>query len=31
VAAGMSCRAQILHGSGRQAKHPAEVLVDALV
>jgi Fe-S oxidoreductase len=31
VAAGTSCRAQIQHGSGRQAKHPAEVLLGALV
>ncbi len=31
VAAGTSCRHQILHGSGRQALHPAEVLRDALV
>ncbi len=31
VAAGTSCRHQILHGSGRQALHPAEVLRNALV
>lgn len=31
VAAGTSCRHQILHGSGRQALHPAEVLRDAMV
>jgi len=30
VAAGVSCRQQILHGSGRQALHPAEVLRAAL-
>ncbi len=31
VAAGTSCRHQILHGSGRQALHPVEVLRNALV
>jgi Fe-S oxidoreductase len=31
VAAGASCRQQILHGTGRRALHPAEVLRDALV
>jgi len=31
VAAGFSCRAQIAHGSGRAALHPAEVLRAALV
>jgi len=30
VAAGMSCREQIAHGSGRAALHPAQVLRDAL-
>ena len=30
VAAGISCRQQIKHGSGRQALHPAEVLRNAL-
>ncbi|HEX6383299.1 MAG TPA: FAD-linked oxidase C-terminal domain-containing protein [Anaerolineae bacterium] len=30
VAAGVSCRQQIKHGTGRQALHPAEVLRDAL-
>jgi Fe-S oxidoreductase len=30
VAAGVSCRQQIMHGTGRQALHPAEVLRDAL-
>ena len=30
VAAGVSCRQQIKHGSGRQALHPAEVLHRAL-
>ena len=30
VAAGTSCRHQILHGSGRQALHPAEVLRAAM-
>jgi FAD/FMN-containing dehydrogenase/Fe-S oxidoreductase len=31
VAAGASCRQQIMHGTGRKALHPAEVLHDALV
>ncbi len=31
VAAGISCRHQIKHGTGRQAVHPAEVLRGALV
>jgi Fe-S oxidoreductase len=30
VAAGVSCRQQIKHGTGQQALHPAEVLRDAL-
>jgi Fe-S oxidoreductase len=30
VAAGVSCRQQIKHGTGKQALHPAEVLRDAL-
>ena len=30
VAAGVSCRHQIKHGTTRQALHPAEVLRDAL-
>jgi len=30
AAAGVSCRQQIKHGASRQAKHPAEVLRDAL-
>jgi FAD/FMN-containing dehydrogenase/Fe-S oxidoreductase len=30
VAAGVSCRQQIEHGSGRRALHPAQVLRDAL-
>ena len=30
VAAGVSCRQQIKHGTGRQALHPAEVIRDAL-
>ena len=30
VAAGISCRQQIEHGTGRQALHPAEGLRDAL-
>jgi len=30
VAAGLSCRQQIAHGTGRQARHPALVLRDAL-
>ncbi len=31
VAAGTSCRHQIMHGCGRQALHPAEVLRDAMI
>lgn len=31
VAAGISCRQQIEHGTGRQALHPAEVLRQALI
>jgi Fe-S oxidoreductase len=31
VAAGISCREQIAHGTGRLALHPAEVLRNALV
>ncbi len=31
VAAGVSCRQQIKHGTGRQALHPAEVLREKLV
>jgi Fe-S oxidoreductase len=30
VAAGVSCRQQIEHGSGRRALHPAEVLRNAI-
>lgn len=30
AAAGVSCRQQIKHGSGRRALHPAEILRDAL-
>lgn len=30
VAAGVSCRQQIKHGTGKQALHPAEVLRDAI-
>jgi Fe-S oxidoreductase len=30
VAAGVSCRQQIKHGTGRVALHPAEVLWEAL-
>ncbi len=30
AAAGLSCREQIAHGTGRRALHPAEVLRDAL-
>ncbi len=30
VAAGVSCRQQIKHGTGRRALHPAEVLRDAI-
>ncbi|MSP14742.1 MAG: anaerobic glycerol-3-phosphate dehydrogenase subunit C [Chloroflexi bacterium] len=31
VAAGTSCRQQILHGTGRRARHIAEVLAEALI
>lgn len=31
VAAGVSCRQQIAHGTGRHALHPAQMLRDALV
>ncbi|MFQ5846079.1 MAG: FAD-binding and (Fe-S)-binding domain-containing protein [Candidatus Methylomirabilales bacterium] len=31
VASGVSCRQQILHGTGRWAKHPAQVLAEAIV
>ncbi len=31
VAAGLSCREQIAHGSGRRAWHPAEVLAEAVM
>ncbi len=31
VAPGVSCRQQILHGTGRRAKHPAQVLAEAVV
>ncbi|MBI4532097.1 MAG: anaerobic glycerol-3-phosphate dehydrogenase subunit C [Candidatus Latescibacteria bacterium] len=30
VAPGVSCRQQIAHGTGRKAKHPVEVLAEAL-
>jgi Fe-S oxidoreductase len=30
VAAGVSCRQQIAHGTGRRARHLVEVLADAL-
>lgn len=30
VAAGLSCRQQIAHATGRTARHPAEVLADAI-
>ena len=30
AAAGLSCRQQIAHGTGREARHPAEVLADAI-
>jgi Fe-S oxidoreductase len=30
AAAGVSCRQQIKHGTGRQALHPAEILRDAI-
>jgi Fe-S oxidoreductase len=31
VAPGFSCRHQIEHGTGRQAKHPIELVADQLV
>jgi Fe-S oxidoreductase len=31
AAAGVSCRHQIKDGTGRKAKHPVEILLDALV
>ena len=31
IAAGVSCRQQILHATGRQPLHPAEVLQQALI
>ncbi len=31
AAAGVSCRQQILHGTGRRALHPAEILRDAII
>jgi Fe-S oxidoreductase len=30
AASGMSCRHQIAHGTGRAARHPVELLADAL-
>ncbi|MFQ5847049.1 MAG: FAD-binding and (Fe-S)-binding domain-containing protein [Candidatus Methylomirabilales bacterium] len=30
VAPGVSCRQQILHGTGRAAKHPVQILVEAM-
>jgi Fe-S oxidoreductase len=30
VASGLSCRQQILHATGKRAKHPAEVLWEAV-
>ena len=30
AAAGLSCRQQIAHATGRIARHPAEVLADAI-
>jgi FAD/FMN-containing dehydrogenase/Fe-S oxidoreductase len=30
VASGVSCRQQILHGTGRRARHPAEILLEAV-
>jgi Fe-S oxidoreductase len=30
VATGVSCRQQIAHGTARQARHPAELLREAL-
>jgi Fe-S oxidoreductase len=30
VASGVSCRQQILHGTGRRARHPAELLWEAI-
>jgi Fe-S oxidoreductase len=31
AAAGISCRQQVLHGTGRQARHPVEILMDAIL
>ena len=31
IAPGVSCRQQIEHGTGRRAKHPAEVLSASLI
>jgi Fe-S oxidoreductase len=31
VAPGFSCRHQIHHGTGRQAKHPLELLAEHLI
>ena len=31
VAPGVSCRQQVLHGTGRLAKHPVQVMVEAIV
>jgi hypothetical protein len=31
AASGVSCRQQILHGTGRQAVHPVQILAEALV
>ncbi len=31
VAAGISCRQQVLHGTGRRARHPVELLMDVIL
>ncbi|OGG55940.1 MAG: oxidoreductase [Candidatus Handelsmanbacteria bacterium RIFCSPLOWO2_12_FULL_64_10] len=31
AAAGISCRQQVLHGTGRQARHPVEILMDVIL
>ena len=31
IANGMSCRQQVIHGSGRHPKHIVEILAEALI
>ena len=31
AASGISCRQQVLHGTGRKARHPVEILLDVLL